>query len=118
MAGKMTKKTNGHALSALSMMQDNDNSPPTPSHIIVETERGKDFDTGGYKLVRDGRVVARGSAQEIVFALSDQGVRGAGTVIGLRLNDGREASFKIRTRDERASGVSAIVHRSDRGKPQ
>ena len=111
--------TNVHALSGLPMMQDNDNSPPTPSYTIVETQRGKDFETGGYELVHDGRVVARGSAQELKFALSDRGVRGAGTIIGIRLKDGREASFKIRTQDEREAKVPVIVWRSDnQGKPQ
>ena len=118
MAGQMTKQANGHALSELSMMRGDDSSPPTPSHTIVETQRGKDFDTGGYELVHDGRVVARGSAQEIIFALSDRGVRGAGKSSVCSFKDGRQVTFKIRTQDERAADVSAIVWRSDQGKPQ
>lgn len=106
------KQANGHALSELPMMQDNDNSPP--SCTIIETQRGKDFDSGGYELEHNGRVVARGSAQEVIFALGDRGIRGAGTVIGLRLKDGRKAAFKIRTMAEVEAGVSAIVWRSDR----
>ena len=112
----MTKQANGHALGALSMMRSDDISPPTPSHTIVETEVGKDFDTGGYQLVCDGRVVARGSAREIMFALADRGVLGAGTVIGLQLKDGRRAAFKIRTKAERDAKVSAVVR--DQGKLQ
>ena len=114
----MTKQANGHALSEIPMLRAGDSSQPAPSHTIVETQRGKDFASGGYQLVRDGRVVARGSAQEIMFALSDQGVRGAGKIIGLHLKDGRQVAFKIRTQDEVAAGVSAIVWRSDRGEPK
>ena len=99
-------------------MQDNDNSPPTPSYTIVETQRGKDFETGGYELVHDGRVVARGSAQELKFALSDRGVRGAGTIIGMHFKDGKQVAFKVRTAAEREAKVSVIVWRSDQEKAQ
>ena len=112
----MTKQANGYALSEIPMLRAGDSSQPAPSHTIVETQRGKDFASGGYQLVCDGRVVARGSAREIMFALADRGVLGAGTVIGLHLKDGRRAAFKLRTKAERDAKVSAVVR--DQGELQ
>ena len=100
----MTMQTNGQALSELPMLREK-----SPRHTIVETQRGEDFDTGGYELVCDGRVVARGSMQEIMIALGDRGARRAGTVIGMQSKNGRRTAFKILTAAERAAGVSPIV---------
>ena len=101
----MTTQANGQVLSELPMMREQSAQP----HTIVETQKGEDFASGGYVLVCDGRVVARGSAQEIMFALADRGVRGAGTVIGLQSKSGRRAAFKLRTRAEIEAGVSPLV---------
>lgn len=101
---------NGQTLSDLPMMRDT----PAPRYTIVETQRGEDFDSGSYELLCDGRVVASGSGPELKFALADRAVRGFGTVIGLQTRSGTRAAFKIRTPQERAAGVPAIVWRSDR----